>query len=169
MGDGDYVVIRANDPVVVPPGGKSTGYRPRRVRGGSENSSNASMPTILTFGATGEHARVEENGLRLLNQFVKLDDLPFDEPHNYTNACMAVLLAYGVLKEKRQITSPVRSLHLGAKSHSLTQRLAKVASRQFLRCSTGPDAAPPDKSGSSTSGAESGPKPCPGLKPWAGR
>lgn len=97
----DYVVVRANDPVVVPPGGRSSGYRPRKLRiPGGAAALAESIPTVLTFGATGEHAKVEEQELRILNQHVRLDDLPFSEPHNYTNACMAALLAYGALKNR---------------------------------------------------------------------
>ena len=96
----DFAVVKANDPEVVPPGGKSTGYRPRRSRPASDAVNQRSFPTVLTFGATGEHARVEELSLRILDQTVKLSDLPFDEPHNYTNACMAALLTYGALKNR---------------------------------------------------------------------
>ncbi len=96
----DFAVVKANDPEVVPPGGKGTGYRPRRSRGSSGSTSPHSFPVVLTFGATGEHARVEELSLRILNQTVKLDELPFDEPHNFTNACMAALLTYGALKNR---------------------------------------------------------------------
>ncbi len=103
MANGDFAVVKANDPTVIPPGGKGSGYRPRRTRGPAEQSSLASSPEILTFGATGEHARVDETGLRILNQFIKFDDLPFDEPHNYTNACMAALLTYGALKNRAQM------------------------------------------------------------------
>jgi UDP-N-acetylmuramoylalanine--D-glutamate ligase len=96
----DFAVVKANDPVVVPPGGKGTGYRPRRLRTASSATASESKPTVLTFGATGEHAKVEEHELRLLNMHVRLEDLPFTEPHNYTNACMAALLAYGALKNR---------------------------------------------------------------------
>lgn len=100
MDSQDTVVVKANDPVVVAPGGKSSVYRPRRVRAGIANVKPQSRPTILTFGATGEHAKVEEMDLKILNRTVRLADLPFDEPHNYSNACMAALLTYGALKNR---------------------------------------------------------------------
>ena len=97
----DYVVVKANDPVVVAPGGRSSAYRLRRLRiSGGASVVAESIPTVLSFGATGEHAKVEEQALQILNQRVRLDDLPFSEPHNYTNACMAALLAYGALKNR---------------------------------------------------------------------
>ena len=117
----DTAVVKANDPVVVAPGGKSLAYRPRRTRGAGKRAENASSPTILTFGATGDHAKVEETYLKILNLVVKLDDLPFDEPHNYTNACMAALLTYGALKN--------RALH-DPKSHAA--HLLKVAEEKEL-------------------------------------
>jgi UDP-N-acetylmuramoylalanine--D-glutamate ligase len=121
----DFAVVKANDPMVVPPGGADTRYRSRRTRRSSgtsgspvrpmadsamdsgENSPGQAAPdahgraahaTVLTFGATGEHARVEEMDLVILNERVRLDSLPFSEPHNYVNAGMAALLAYGALK-----------------------------------------------------------------------
>lgn len=94
----DFVVVKANDPVVRAPGLRGSAYRSRHNRQGNSADTSASLPTVLQFGATAEHARTEENGIRILNQFIKLDDLPFDEPHNMTNACMAALLAYGLLK-----------------------------------------------------------------------
>ncbi|MDR3688601.1 MAG: UDP-N-acetylmuramoyl-L-alanine--D-glutamate ligase [Fimbriimonas sp.] len=100
MDEDGFAVVKANDPVVVPPGGRTSGYVSRRGRGAVERQSRTPRPTVLTFGATGEHARVEETGIRILNQFVKLEDLPFAEPHNYVNACMAALLAYGLLKHR---------------------------------------------------------------------
>lgn len=72
----------------------------------------ATKPTVLTFGATGEHAKVDEQELRILNQHVKLDDLPFDEPHNYTNACMAALLTYGALKNRANRDPESHAAHL---------------------------------------------------------
>lgn len=108
----DYVVIRANDPVVVPPGGMGAGYRPRRLRSTGADAARSSKPTVLTFGATGEHARVEELELRILNQKVRLDDLPFSEPHNYSNACMAALLAYGALKTRAASDPHSNAAHL---------------------------------------------------------
>lgn len=97
QGEGDYAVVKANDPMVVPPGGSGLGYRPRGARRTANAGAANGLPTVLTFGATGEHARVEEMDLQLLNQRIRLDSLPFSEPHNYVNAAMAGLLAYGAL------------------------------------------------------------------------
>jgi UDP-N-acetylmuramoylalanine--D-glutamate ligase len=94
----DFAVVRANDPVVHVPGAKRTAYRPRHSRRTEIAAEEpASAPTVLTFGATGEHARVEENELAVLHRHIKIDSLPFREPHNLTNAAMACLLAYAVL------------------------------------------------------------------------
>jgi UDP-N-acetylmuramoylalanine--D-glutamate ligase len=97
QGEGDFAVVKANDPVVVAPGGGGLGYRPRSTRRQAAAESSGGKPTVLTFGATGEHGRVEELDLQLLNQRIRLDSLPFNEPHNYVNAAMAGLLAYGAL------------------------------------------------------------------------
>jgi UDP-N-acetylmuramoylalanine--D-glutamate ligase len=97
----DFAVVKANDPMVNAPGQAGAGYRPRHRRvSGGDGAVKANFPTVLTFGATGQHARVEEQDLVLLDQRVKLEDLPFTEPHNYVNAAMAALLAYGALRSK---------------------------------------------------------------------
>lgn len=99
QGPHDYAVVKANDPVVVPPGRRTATYRPRHRRGEGDGTA-AVGPQVLTFGATGEHARLEESDLVILNRRIKLESLPFDEPHNYLNAAMAALLAYGALKNR---------------------------------------------------------------------
>lgn len=95
----DYAVVRANDPVVVPPCGQGAGYLPRHRRGAAEAApkSREHCPHVLTFGATGEHARIEENELTVFDTRVPLDSLPWTEPHNHANAACAALLAYGLL------------------------------------------------------------------------
>ena len=98
MDDEDTAVVKANDPVVIPPGGKGLAYRPRRTRTLAAAGQGKTFPLVLTFGATGEHSRVEEMEMSILNQRVKLRDLPFDEPHNYLNASMAALLTFGLLR-----------------------------------------------------------------------
>jgi UDP-N-acetylmuramoylalanine--D-glutamate ligase len=100
----DFAVVKANDPVVVPPSGTGGGYRPRHLRGSSsgQRPEGGASPAVLTFGASGQHARVDEIELTLLDKRVRLEDLPFDEPHNYQNACMAALLTYGALANKAQ-------------------------------------------------------------------
>ena len=57
-------------------------------------------PQVLTFGAHGEHARMDGDDLWVLGTKVHVDGLPFREPHNRTNAQMAALLTYGVLRGK---------------------------------------------------------------------
>ena len=95
--DEDYAVVRANDPVVVPPCGKANVYVPRHRRQASDVRQNG-CPHVLTFGATGEHARVEELDLVVLDTRIPLANLPWTEPHNHVNAACAALLAYGLLK-----------------------------------------------------------------------
>ncbi len=96
--DQDYAVVRANDPIVVPPCGKANAYVPRHRRGAAPAENHrSSCPRVLTFGATGEHARVEESELVILDTRVPLEGLPWTEPHNHTNAACAALLAYGLL------------------------------------------------------------------------
>ena len=95
----DYAVVRANDPMVHAPGGRRASYRPRHSRR-NDGVDSTHTPTVLTFGATGDHARVEERELVVLHRHVKIDSLPFREPHNLTNAAMASLLAYGALAYK---------------------------------------------------------------------
>jgi UDP-N-acetylmuramoylalanine--D-glutamate ligase len=94
---GDFAVVRANDPAVSAPGKLGGGYVPRGRRRTLTASDRADLPIVLTFGATGENARVEERDLTLLDKRVSLEDLPFQEPHNFQNAAMASLLAYAAL------------------------------------------------------------------------
>lgn len=75
---GDTAVIRANDPEVPVPDG----------------------PQVLTFGEGGEHAHMAGDDLWVLGRSVHVHGLPFREPHNRTNAQMAALLAYGLLRGK---------------------------------------------------------------------
>jgi UDP-N-acetylmuramoylalanine--D-glutamate ligase len=92
----DFAVVRANDPVVRIPGRGTGGKIGRRSREGNPDLTH--RPRTLTFGATGEHARVDERFITILDKQVRLDELPFSEPHNHSNAQMAGLLAYGALK-----------------------------------------------------------------------
>jgi UDP-N-acetylmuramoylalanine--D-glutamate ligase len=100
MGPHDFAVVRANDPDVAPPGGQPIGYVPRgRRRTPSDTpASGEKGPQILTFGATGLQARVDEGELELLERRVPIESLPFREPHNLQNACLASLLAYAGLR-----------------------------------------------------------------------
>lgn len=108
----DYAVVRANDPVVVPPCGQPTGYVPRHKRAAAVATPPGKCPHVLTFGATAEHARVEESDLVIFDQRISLESLPWTEPHNHANAACAALLAYGLLKA---IDSPLIAEALAAK------------------------------------------------------
>lgn len=108
----DYAVVRANDPVVVPPCGQATGYVPRHRRTAVAATPPEKCPHVLTFGATGEHARVEESDLVIFDQRIPFESLPWTEPHNHANAACAALLAYGLLKA---IDSPLIAQALAAK------------------------------------------------------
>jgi len=94
----DFAVVRANDPVVRPPGEAPTEFRSRRTRIAPSVEVDRSLPTVFTFGAGGRDARVEENSISILDKVIKINELPFREPHNLSNACMAGLLAYSSLK-----------------------------------------------------------------------
>lgn len=111
---GDFAVVRANDPVVQSPDGLDALSRPKGSRQLSPHALGAvtqgihgtgdflhdglpDAPTVLTFGATGHDARVEETQLSILHRHIPLSDLPFHEPHNLANACMAALLSYAAL------------------------------------------------------------------------
>ena len=95
--DEDYAVVRANDPVVAPPCGGANAYVPRHRRR-ANGERKGGCPHVLTFGATGEHARVEELDLVVLDTRIPLAILPWTEPHNHANAACAALLSYGLLK-----------------------------------------------------------------------
>jgi UDP-N-acetylmuramoylalanine--D-glutamate ligase len=74
----DYAVVRAHDSMVKPP----------------------KDPTVLTFGATSDDARVQDDGLYLFGEKASWNELPIHEPHNRSNAAMACMLAYGLLQWK---------------------------------------------------------------------
>ena len=127
----DFAVVRANDPVVRIPGKAATARIGRRSRG--ETAIGADAPRTLTFGATGDHARVDERFLTILDKQVKLTELPFSEAHNYSNAQMAALLAYGALRAmsedrsdlaKRTIESAIAESQAqrSSRSNAYTQR-----------------------------------------------
>ena len=97
--EADYAVVRANDPIVKPPCGTANAYVPRHRRAPSQGEGGkGGCPHVLTFGATGEHARVEELDLVVLDTRIPLASLPWTEPYNHANAACAALLAYGLLK-----------------------------------------------------------------------
>jgi len=140
----DFAIVKANDPVVAAPGAVGNGYRPRHRRGASSGGVGPS-PTVLTFGATGEHARVEELDLQILDQRVKLEDLPFYEPHNYVNAGMAALLAYGALKNKSVVLPDSHAAHLieEAEENARIKREAKRTVYSARTTTEPPFALPP--------------------------
>ena len=78
LGQEDVAVVRANDPAVIPPGGSKSAYKPRGRR--QPLSESPAPVTVLTFGATGEHARVEERDLLIIDQKIPIESLPFSEP-----------------------------------------------------------------------------------------
>jgi UDP-N-acetylmuramoylalanine--D-glutamate ligase len=97
QGEGDFAVVKAHDPQVWLE--RAFGARPSAL-GHPSSAPSAQRPTPLSFGAGGEHANIDEQGITILGKRVKADELPFQGAHNYANACMAALLAYGVLKAK---------------------------------------------------------------------
>ncbi len=105
----DYAVVRAYDPIARAPGQVASlshlrpRNRPRRAAQDPDRDSPTthdrdSRATVLTFGAAGEQAEITEEHIRIFDKTIPLETLPFTEPHNYTNAAMAALLAYGYLK-----------------------------------------------------------------------
>ena len=122
----DYAVVRANDPVVVPPCGDPVAYTPRHRRSiGTERDPEKGCPHVLTFGATGNDARVEEMDLVVLDVRIPLASLPWSEPHNHANAACAALLAYGLLEaidspliHKARAARPVPSIFAARKPES---------------------------------------------------
>lgn len=74
----DFAVIRGHDPVVPKPKG----------------------PHVLTFGATAEHAHIDEDGISFFGERFLTANWSLQEPHNRANAAMAALMAYAFLKQK---------------------------------------------------------------------
>lgn len=95
----DFAVVRANDPVVRPPGKAGGGYVPRHLRGSAKAQSEPS-PRVLTFGATSDDARVEEVEFVAFGERTLWSSLPMQTIHDRQNAAMAAMLAYGLLKHK---------------------------------------------------------------------
>lgn len=64
----------------------------------AENREAWALPTgpqVFTFGKSGEHARFDADTFTLLGQTFARDSFPFTEDHNFENAGLAALLAYG--------------------------------------------------------------------------
>jgi UDP-N-acetylmuramoylalanine--D-glutamate ligase len=135
MGEGDFAVVRANDPTVVPPGGSKSAYRPRGRRQ-TQAQADISLPTVLTFGATGEHAQVEERDIVVLGHRISIEGLPFAEPHNLQNAIMAALLATAALwrigkaAPNQYVPCVADGLHA---FHGLAHRMEFVGARDGVR------------------------------------
>ncbi len=124
----DFAVVKAHDPVVRAPGATVSSPRTRRApspqplsRGGERGFS-----CLLTFGATGEHARVDERFLTVLDKQIKLDELHFAEHHNHANACMAALLAYGGLKGAARKNPKAKQIIEEAEREADQKRAAKT-------------------------------------------
>ncbi|CAN5573705.1 UDP-N-acetylmuramoyl-L-alanine--D-glutamate ligase [soil metagenome] len=97
--ESDFAVVRANDPVVRPPGKSGAGYVPRHQRGLSTDRKTGS-PRVLTFGATSDDARVEEVEFVVFGERIPWSSLPMQTIHDRQNAAMAAMLTYGLLKHK---------------------------------------------------------------------
>jgi len=96
----DFAVVRAFDPDVRVPGHVSGEYRPRGLRGKAERTPEG--PRVLTFGASGTHAQIDEAEIRVLDKAVPLRELPFTEPHNFQNAAMAGLMAFAAIRARAE-------------------------------------------------------------------
>jgi len=146
QGEGAFAVVRAYDPVVKAPGQVSavSHLRPRnRPRRGASGQGSGDLsagrpspsplperegnPEVLTFGAAGEQAEITEEHIRILDKTIPLETLPFSEPHNYQNAGMAALLAYGYLKwrAKREPESNAATVLNAAEDEAEKKRAAK--------------------------------------------
>ncbi|MBC8065018.1 MAG: UDP-N-acetylmuramoyl-L-alanine--D-glutamate ligase [Chlorobia bacterium] len=126
---GDFAIVKANDPVVRAPGVTDSLPRTRRTP-----TSQPPPPLgkgereliVLTFGATGEHARVDERFLTVLDKQIKLDELHFTEHHNHANASMAALIAYGALKGSAGSNPKAKQIIEQAKLEADQKRAAKT-------------------------------------------
>lgn len=132
----DYAVVKANDPVVVAPGRSRSAYRGRRP---SSAATGAGGPTVFTFGATGEHARVEEQDLSVFDTKIRLEDLPFSEPHNYQNAAMAALLAYSALAWKAKHQPESNAAHIVHEAERMAEERRKAKRNVYSVRSSDPE------------------------------
>lgn len=137
-----FAVVKANDPVVRATGAQAITKRrtpsPQPLSRGGERG----FPIVLTFGATGDHARVDERFLTVLDKQIKLDELHFTEHHNHANASMAALLAYGALKgavgtnpKARQIIDQAieeADQKRAAKTNAYNQRLQEANKPEYI-------------------------------------
>jgi UDP-N-acetylmuramoylalanine--D-glutamate ligase len=133
----DFSVMLANDPIVKPPGGGTSARRVRRM-GSVSTASTSGQGTVFTFGATGDDARVDERFLTVLDKQIKVEDLPFSEPHNLTNASMAALLAFGGLQgaANRYPHSKAATVLRSSKEDSQAARALKTHSYNYREMET---------------------------------
>jgi UDP-N-acetylmuramoylalanine--D-glutamate ligase len=132
----DFAVVRANDPAVSAPGRPLGSYVPRGRRRSFQSQEPKDLPQVLTFGATGKDASVEERDLVVLDKRVPLDELLFQEPHNFQNAAMASLLSYGaLLATKRTVPGvlPECVIHGLGGFRGLAHRMELVGSKNGVR------------------------------------
>ena len=99
QGKGDYSVVRANDPVVVPPGGSPLTFVGRGDRRKPTEAASTEV-TVLRFGATADDARIDEDAISFFGQSVPKRDFQFTEPYNMLNAACAGLLACAALASR---------------------------------------------------------------------
>lgn len=86
-------------------------------------------PTYWTVGEQGVHARPTESGIVLFDK--PIGNLPFHEPHNRLNACVAALLATAVIDRKKWTTNGIaRGLR---EFHGLAHRMQLVGEKNGIR------------------------------------
>ncbi len=99
---GDFAVVRAFDPNVRAPGSEvDSAYRGRRGghgRDGQDTHGRDAHATVLTFGSQGTDAQVMEEEIRILDKSIRTDEMRVIGVHNYSNAAMAGLLGYAMLR-----------------------------------------------------------------------
>ena len=104
MGPGDCAAWHFGDRLTEPPAGIRT----------------------LSYGEAGNDAWVDDRRMHVLGEFIRLDELPFSEPHNYLNAMAACLLAFG-LSDRR--ADPIDLIHALKGFHGLAHRMERLPSR----------------------------------------
>ncbi len=88
-------------------------------------------PALLTFGAEGRDACLQEGDLRILDFVVPLEDLPRIQGHNLANAMAAGLLASAVVGEGRVAAEPIG---VGLRSYSgLAHRMEFVGEKRGVQ------------------------------------
>ena len=98
--EADFAVVRAFDPEVRIPGHVTGQYQPRDRRG--MTAAADAGPRVLTFGANGSHAQIDDTVLHILDKSIPIAELPFTEPHNVLNAAMAALMAFALIRARAE-------------------------------------------------------------------